>query len=113
MVNSTMFLRLITDLRRLNRWSVVSFRYAAAPIWSLKKHLVLTATPIVASFPTTHARRSAFPTYFHRRRNFQTLPVFLFNPAANRKSLRYRSGSFPHVLPAQFSLRVPQISATP
>ena len=45
-----MFLRLIPDLRRLNRWSAVSFRYAAAPMWFLKKHPVLTATPIVATF---------------------------------------------------------------
>src|SRR5580704_1779822 len=108
---STMFLCLIPDLRRLNRWSAVSFRYAAAPIWSLKKHPVLTATPVVAASQLqTHARMSLFshrfnrdgapqrlPTYFQYRRNFQTLPVFLYNPAANRKSLRYRSGSFPRV----------------
>jgi len=37
------------------------------------------------------------PTYFQYRRNFQTLPVFLYNPAADRKCLRYRSGSFPRV----------------
>jgi hypothetical protein len=48
MGTSIMFLRLIPDLRRLNRCPVVSFRYAEAPIWSLKKHPVLTATPVVA-----------------------------------------------------------------
>ena len=53
-----MFLRLIPDLRRLNRWSAVSFRYAEAPIWSLKKHPILTATLIVEALRLqTHALR--------------------------------------------------------
>jgi hypothetical protein len=67
MGTSTMFLCLIPDLRRLNRWSAVSFRYAEAPIWSLKKHPVLTATPIVAaSRPQTHPRMRLFSRRFNR-----------------------------------------------
>jgi len=92
-----MFLRLIPDLRRLNPWSAVSFRYAAAPIWSLTKHPVLTATPVVAASRLQTYALQRLPTYFHGRRNFQALPVFLYNPAADRKCLRYRSGSFPRV----------------
>jgi hypothetical protein len=55
-----MFLRLIPDLRRLNRWSAVSFRYAEAPIWSLKKHPALTATPVVARFSAANSRANEF-----------------------------------------------------